>query len=82
MLDKTTNQHVAEILRKAAEFQKEIGELSAAVTAQHLALCDLIPEFRDQYLYHMADSEILRAKHKDEENFRVLLEIADWLSKN
>jgi len=47
--DKTPSQNATELLRMFADIQKDLGELSTAMTALHLALDEVLPDFEARY---------------------------------
>ena len=81
MPDRTPNQNAAEILRLVADIQKDIGELSIAMIAQHSALCDLVPNFENRYEAQMGYAKVLQVKRGYEQKIRVLLEAAQTMSQ-
>jgi hypothetical protein len=82
MPERTPSQNAAEILRMVADIQKDIGELSIAMMAQHSTLRDLFPDFESRYASKEKDAAILRVKNEYEHKIRVLLEAADRMSKS
>jgi len=82
MTDKTPNQHIAELLNKLADIDKELGELSVSMIAQNATLRTLIPEFQTQFASQLASERCRQVKLEYEHRIGVLREAAQKLSKS
>jgi hypothetical protein len=82
MTDRTPNQHIAELLNKLADIDKELGELSITMIAQNKALGTLIPGFETQLASQLASERCQRVKLEYEHRIGVLREAAQKLSKS
>ena len=82
MADKTPGQYIPDIFTIMADMQKEIADLSIAMTVLQLTLRDLIPDFDTHYKAHVGDAKVLEAKNEAERKIRVLHELARHTSKN
>jgi hypothetical protein len=82
MADRTLGQNAAEILRMVADIEKDLGELTMALLAQHLALCELVPNFESNYQAQMGSARVLHVKNEYERKILVFLEKADQVSKS
>jgi predicted transcriptional regulator len=76
---KTAKTLNVEILNLLADIEKDIGELSIAMIAQHSALCELLPDFESRYASKMANARVLHVKRAYEHRIRVLRERASQL---
>ena len=75
-----TNILIGEIFKELAQIQEDIGNLHMSVTAQHLALADLVPDFESRYLERMECARVLELKSECERRIQNLYEAHRKLS--
>ena len=80
--DPPSGQHFANILNTLMDIEKELGELTVEMTAQHMSLGDLVPEFESRYTDRLGSPECLKLKNEYEYRIRVLLEASRKLSES
>jgi hypothetical protein len=71
---------IGEIFKELAQIQEDIGNLKMSVTAQHLALSDLVPNFESRYLERMGCARVLELKSEWEHRVQSLYEAHRKLS--